>query len=197
MSKCPKAPTCAVVDGPKVDMMPQGQHQAQMTGDFPKDLKASVGDYKARISSDTANLNTILGKMQQIVTADDFKSLADNYTGQSVKLFKDMSKQSEMIDKAEKKLEKLEQQMEATGADLENSRLEITSHMYFYVLWTVLAIIMAGVAFRFLKQPIFRVIAGAIAFIVVGIYVFRQVMKLVEVAENEIDSISIDKMIGP
>ena len=84
-----------------------------------------------------------------------------------------------------------------SGADLENSKLENRSHYYFYITWIVMAFIMCGVAFKFLNQPIFNIIAGLIVFISVGPYVYGLIMTLVGDVEDYAENININKILGP
>ena len=83
------------------------------------------------------------------------------------------------------------------GANLDNSRMQNTSHYYFYIIWFSLALLMCGVAFQFLKQPIFNVIALGIAFIIIAPYISGMFMSLVDDAEQYTENINIDRMLGP
>ena len=56
---------------------------------------------------------------------------------------------------------------------------------------------MCGVAFQFLKQPIFNVIALGIAFIIIAPYISGMFMSLVDDAEQYTENINIDRMLGP
>ena len=60
-----------------------------------------------------------------------------------------------------------------------------------------MAFIMCGVAFKFLNQPIFNIIAGLIVFISVGPYVYGLIMTLVGDVEDYAENININKILGP
>ena len=188
-SKCSNAPACVV--SPKLGTM--GGTVPETGAKAPP----SFEDYMANIESDARKLNSIVMQMEGIVTGDDFKGLESQNLSESKKALVTMSENQQELIKWRKKVADMRAQMMKEGADLENSRLQNTSHYYFYAVWLLFAIFMCGVAFQFLRQPIFNVIALGIAFIMVAPYIYSMVSSLIGDAESYTENINIDRMLGP
>jgi len=188
-SKCSNAPACIV--SPELGTM------GGTVPDSGAKKPPSFGDYMANIDADARKLNSILSQMESIVTGDGFKGLESQYMSESKKALNQMSESREELIKWRKKVAEMRAEVAKTGADLENSRLENTSHYYFYIIWLVFALFMCGVAFKILKQPIFNVIALGMVFIIVAPYVYGMIMSLIGDAEQYAENIDIDRMLGP
>lgn len=188
-SKCSNAPACVM--SPELGTM--GGTITESGAKKPQ----SFDEYMARIDADTKQLNSILSQMENIVTGDDFKGLETQYSSGSKTALNEMASAKKELAKWRKKVAQMRAEVAKGGADLENSRLANTSHYYFYIIWFSLALLMCGVAFQVLKQPIFNVIALGIAFVIVAPYIYGMIMSLVGDAEEYAENINIDRMLGP
>lgn len=188
-SKCSNAPACVV--SPELGTMGGTIHESGAK----KPL--SFDDYTANIEADARKLNSILSQMENIVTGNNFKGMESQYMSDSKKALSEMAQNREELIKWRKKVADMRSQAMKEGANLDNSRMQNTSHYYFYIIWFSLALLMCGVAFQFLKQPIFNVIALGIAFIIIAPYISGMFMSLVDDAEQYTENINIDRMLGP
>ena len=188
-SKCSNAPAC--VESPELGMM--GGTIPESGAKRPE----TFDEYMERIQEDTKRLNSIIAQMEAVVTGKDFKGFEKQYVSDSKTALSEMAQNQKELAKWRKKVADMRAQAAKEGADLENSRLQNTSHYYFYIIWFATALLMCGVAFQFLKQPIFNVIALGIALVIVAPYVYGQITTLLGDAREYTENINIDRMLGP
>ena len=190
-SKCSNAPACEAVHSPELGTM--GGTVDLYTSGKP----ATFSEYMDRIKEDESRLNSIIKKMEGIVTGHNFKGLESEYMKDSKKALHEIADSRSELEKWKKKVAEMRAELARSGADLENSKLESKSHYYFYITWFAMAIIMCGVAFKFLNQPIFNVIAGLIAAMAIAPYVYGLIMTFVDDVEDYAENININKILGP
>jgi hypothetical protein len=191
-SVCSNAPACnASVSNLELGTM--GGTVDLHAGSKPKTFE----EYTARLKQDEDKLNAVIAKMEKIVTGGDFKGTEAGYAKGSKKALEIIENSTGELDKWRKKVEVMRAQTARSSADLENSKLSGRSHYYFYITWLVLAIIMCGVAFKFLKQPIFSVIAEGIMFMMLAPYVYGLITTFISDAEDYAENININKILGP
>lgn len=167
-SKCNDPSKCGIVNSPDLGTMGNTIKSASL------DPSEEYSAYHAVIHETQGKLSSIRDQMTQIVTADNFKGKADDNLNDSKTTLHKIAEQNKKINKWVKKVSNMESDIARASADLENSKLENKSNYYFYITWIILTIILGGVAFNILHQPIFNVISILIVFMLSGIYLFRQ-----------------------
>jgi hypothetical protein len=167
-SNCTDPSKCGIVKSPELGTMGNTIKSTSV------DPNEEYSTYHANIREIQGKLSSIRDQMAQIVIADNFKERAGDNLNDSKKTLHTISEQNKEISKWVKKVNNMESDIARASADLENSKLENKSNYYFYITWIILVIILGGVAFNILHQPIFSVISILIIIMLSGFYLFRQ-----------------------